>query len=138
MAQTMPDVSFGPIVCCSHSNVTYFVNNTLHILQISSQCTKIYEEKGKTHLGPKQCQMHCLSQFWSLPPSIAPLLHILQISTYICYKNLVSSKKYEEKKKDHSSSAQTMHLASSGPVLVIAIFHHSPVTYFVNKILYKP
>ena len=36
MAQTMPDVSFGPIVHCSHSNVAYFVNNTLHILQIFS------------------------------------------------------------------------------------------------------
>ena len=36
MAQTMPDASFRPVVCCSHSNVMYFVNDTLHILQIFS------------------------------------------------------------------------------------------------------
>ena len=38
----------------------------------------------------------------------------------------------KKEKKDHSSSAQMMHPASSGPVLVIATLHHSPVAYFVN------
>ena len=132
MAQTMPDALFGPIVCCSHSNVTYFVNNTIHILQIFSQCTEIYEEKGKTHLGPKQCQMCHLSLFSCChPPSLLCCIFCKLALIYAIKISLVA--KSTKKKKYHSSSAQTMCLASSGPILVISTLCHSPVMYFVNK-----
>ena len=41
-----------------------------------------------------------------------------------------------KKKNNYSPSAQTIHLASSGLVLVIATLLHSPCWVFVSNILY--
>ena len=45
---------------------------------------------------------------------------------------MLVAKSMKKKKKDHSSSAQTMHPASSKPVLVVATLCHAPVAYFGN------
>ena len=71
MAQTMHLALFGPVFVAAAPPIVCFIDyHYIYTINIS-WLQKMKKEKKKTHLWPKQCQMHCLGPFSSpLPLSL--------------------------------------------------------------------
>ena len=71
MAQTMPDVLFGPVFVATTPPVVYFIDYNYICYKLQLVSKKEEEMKKKTHLWPKQHIWHCLGLFLLLLPLLS-------------------------------------------------------------------